>query len=1493
MPVPKFKRRRRWRRRALWGTGTLVLLLVVLVAAAPFLAGWLAPGIAERAINERIAGRAEVRGASFSWLGGQSVGPVTIATADGKPVADLRVNLSQGVWGLLRAGLGWGPMDLGTNTLTGELTLVRRVDGTTNLEEALAPRQTARAGAGQPGPGGETRIPPKLSGTFVIERLDVRYIDESRPAGMPAAYVELPGLNGKVILTNSMAATVDLTAHLRYGPSPDAPTLPGGEVSVAAKADSLTDGNGRLTPDKVRVEADIGAKDISVDAADALAGLKSRLVASLGERMDATVNLRGTVSEGTLAVRASSPASRVDLALRSSGGVITAERPGVIEINSAGLARVTPGIEEALRDGTLTLETLPRVVATLDQVRLPSSAITGAGDWRGASVRVAVDVGEVAGRVRVPEGVAGAAAGELRPFRVDPLRVVLESGDVAQGVTLKGSTSAALNGEAAGRVTIDMTAGALVDAATGKLREGLPAVQGKAEIAGVSTAIVQPLVEGAGLDLPRGVGPQVDLTLTASRAEAGAGVPGAAASAGMPATNLELQVRSEGVKADAALVMEGRTIRSRGEGASVAVKSVSALAGGAARKSGVELIGDGFARASVKELSVAWDEAGKVDPQTLTATVESAFGNMSLRPIPAAAAPGPDGQAAAIPAAGAPAAEAVAIQQVFLNAGIKPGAEPKLDVRGSGNHRGSEFFIQAILDVPGLREALAGTGSGLMQLRPAGGIELRNLPTSLGTMAMGAPPPAPGGMDVRRLIEDALGPAVTAKLDLLVREGGDATARDVNLTLRSDRVQGQASASVDSRVLEVKGGEFSTNLTPELASALLAAIGSPPEQRPTLAAPARARLVIEPLTVPMDGLTPRLAEAGDATVRLEIAGPAVVQNVVLAGAEGQPARNIGSVGVKDLAVRGTVPLAALGAGSSARPATAEVSATLLRGPQEVVGTLRGSGEVALAGGAPSGPAKGSLSLDIADTQKLDEILAQPGMVSGAVGETLKVEATGQVDLAPKTAAAAGTGGGSAIRSLSARASIASPRLNTTQPFELTTNAGVATLSHPAVLAWRVEPAWAARFLPAPAATPENPSPQPLLALREPTEVSVSLYKLSLAMGGEGGGGPMKPGVFAADAEISAPSAVLEVSGVRSPVKNLRARAASGNQPNVLGFSLRADDVGSGAPPGGGPALNFEGGLYGIADAQGNPTFGTAKVTGTGKAYGVPTAIIDAAARQDGLLVAALGPTASVTAQAKGASLDAGEVTVDFTSERATSKLAGVIRDGVFVQQGDVSANLSVITPELGQRITKGIPIIGAFEKTTGEAPALVTATGLTAPLDGDLSKLNGKIRFDPGEAVFTTSTAFGKLLKVVGRATGGLVGRKLEPLDVTIASGVVTYDRYTLPLGEFTVQTRGMVDLVRKRLDVVTYVPLGSLSDEVAGVFNTGLGSVLGRAVPGLERATMVPIRTTGSFDSPETRPDVQLFVKEAGETLLRPENIQQGIGDLLDRLGPKPDPKK
>jgi len=387
---------------------------------------------------------------------------------------------------------------------------------------------------------------------------------------------------------------------------------------------------------------------------------------------------------------------------------------------------------------------------------------------------------------------------------------------------------------------------------------------------------------------------------------------------------------------------------------------------------------------------------------------------------------------------------------------------------------------------------------------------------------------------------------------------------------------------------------------------------------------------------------------------------------------------------------------------------------------------------------------------------------------------------------------------------------------------------------------------------------------------------------------------MKPGVFLADVQISSPEVTLGAGESQAMLKSLMARVTGGREQGVVGFSIRAEDFGAGGPPraAGTPAMLFEGGIYNLSDAKGNLTSDVAQVSMKGDAFNAPTPILDAMAHQGGMLAEALGPTVTLNVRTEGVSEQKGKLIVKAISPRAEAEIKGTVVGGVFRTEGEPTITLKSVSPELGRMLVQGMPFIGTFEKLPEDGPAIIKARALSIPIDGQVQRLNGDVTIDFGTAHFETGKVFGALLKIAGQKDRGTLGRRLDPLTLTIRNGVIDYPRWKVPVGEFNLDARGTVDLVNRRMDLVTYIPFGALTDEAAGKLNTGLGRLISGAVPLLEQATMIPFHTTGSFDDPKTEPDLQLYVKEAGRTLLRPDRlIKEGIQDIFKR--DKKDEKK
>ncbi len=647
-----------------------------------------------------------------------------------------------------------------------------------------------------------------------------------------------------------------------------------------------------------------------------------------------------------------------------------------------------------------------------------------------------------------------------------------------------------------------------------------------------------------------------------------------------------------------------------------------------------------------------------------------------------------------------------------------------------------------------------------------------------------------------------------------------------------------------------------------------------------LASPAALVLTTSQVTVPMKGLAPRLEGAGDVVFKLGADGEIRVRGA-LPESGGSPQGAIS--GIRDLSVAGTIPLAALASGGPSRKAEISVSGLVIGEKGEPVASLTGKASADLSGATLVGEAAASLAVAIQDSAKLDQILGRPGVVSGAVGPSLTLTSDATMALSWSTSdPTSGTG----LKRMNASLAITSPRIATTQPLRLSGAGDRVSIDSAMVLTWKPDVAWINDVALAPqrsgAAASENS-----LRVTSPPECTLRLTKLVLPVGG--GQGLLKPGVFQADLAVESPQLSLAAGQAPATLKSLMFRMASGSEPGVIGFSIRAADLGAGGGPGNAPALLLEGGLYRVADGAGNPTPKAALLTMKGEAFNAPSAVLDALANQGGMLAELLGPIVAVSVRTQGVNEERGTLVVSATSPRAELELTGEFAGGTFKTTSEPRIVVHSVTPALGKTLVDGLPLIGSFEKKAEDGPAQVKAQGLVVPLDGHVERLNGDITVELGMARFETSRAFGALLRLAKQRDAGLVGRRLQPLVLNIKNGVMTYQRWKLPLGDFTVDTRGTVDLVNRKMDVVTYIPFGALSDEVAGKLNTGLGRLLGSTIPLIEQATMIPFHTTGSFENPKTEPDMELFVKEAGQTLLRPDRLlKDGLQKLI-----KPDEKK
>jgi hypothetical protein len=274
----------------------------------------------------------------------------------------------------------------------------------------------------------------------------------------------------------------------------------------------------------------------------------------------------------------------------------------------------------------------------------------------------------------------------------------------------------------------------------------------------------------------------------------------------------------------------------------------------------------------------------------------------------------------------------------------------------------------------------------------------------------------------------------------------------------------------------------------------------------------------------------------------------------------------------------------------------------------------------------------------------------------------------------------------------------------------------------------------------------------------------------------------------------------------------------------------------------------------------------------------PTEVVDTYADQDGLLVDVLGPSIDVVATSDSFTLDGGPLSVDASSELGTFRWDGHYEEGVLKsgEGGRLEASVG-LTPLLGERVVGPlIPLLVNLKKPDA-SPVLLRATELTLPLDGDLSRLDGKLRLELGQV--TCSLLPGLASEFAGLASKAIQTTDIKPLDLSIEKGVVRYDRLPLKIDGRPIVLSGSYNLARGTLDLSSNLRLGDIGGEV--------GHALRSVRKTLGDDYTIPIHIGGTPTSPKVsleRGFLERAMKDAGEKALEKE-LEKGLKKGLEKL--------
>lgn len=1261
---------------------------------------------------------------------------------------------------------------------------------------------------------------------------------------------------------------------------------PAGEIAANVKIDGLLDEKGAIRAMPGSVDGTVALKQLATAIAQPFvqsAGLD--LNRDVGPTLDLELKATQLAATGGGAAggaRAASADPGRDVTFKIASRNINGSGKAAIERNGeriAGpaqgemlnlqIASLGPTLGGILAKSGVTNATgMPVALSVRDFAVETASLKNKSSDPKALSP----DLRGITGIVEVKTGQGGMSV-PLYPGKPASHVGVMPSTTVIDLTKLKGgdlsvalNAAATLDGQPAGTIAASIAGTKLLNKDGALVLDQPQRLAAKVNIDNVRTALAQPFLADAGLDLPADIGPTVNVQLSATNLVP---VEKAAIAA---AAGAELRVSSERLSVIAPLDFDGSVLRTAG-GAPVDIQyqKPGALFGRFLKSdSGVRVSPDGWLKVAVRDLVVPVEKVKSEKGESLAPAIakaqagaEFSIGGFEMQPILA------NGQANG---------EALKIASVQASASLVPGKTPTLAMKGSMSQGALVSTIDGGFELPGL----VTNGALTPKLaRPVGQLTIKDLPTLLAKLVPpGAGTPAKDGqpakppMDLAGVVQGAMGPAFTVKLKSdKVANTTPASPGGVKATfsLESQRLNGYLVASIDEPMVNFEGGAFNVKSNPDAFGLLMKSLT--PGQAPTLTlfSPMSVGLKIEPVKLPMlAGFSPDWSKAGVLKARMLTESPVLIDGLVMVEDEQKNKKPTGPAGVDvGSTIDITAPLSALKGGAEAIKVDMELK-LLQGGPGGKLGLLKINADAPMdskqgagGGGAASAPpVSAKLAFTEVDTGRIDALLGQPGLVSQALGKTMTLTGDARVQLPAKE--------GEQPR---AEATIAfdSELAKTNRPMQLVMDAEKMALKDPAVIDWTMRKDWAERTLLGvkPGTKPEDIP----VRFAGPTAVKVTIPKASLGAGEA----MFKPGVFGLDAIVQIPRIDL-VSGSTpaAPLKDFTLRVM--NAADVQGkinFSVQAQHDG-GTPDK--PALKVGGNVMNLSDASGKLTSDAARLNATGEANNFPLGLVDALAKQKGLLVEALGPTGQMKFGVQELWEKGGVIALQASSARASANLKGRIENGAFVNENPAVFTLAEISPGLGKKL---VPKLGTFEKRLEDGPAKITISSLRAPIDGDLAKLNGDVVFELGTARFQTDDIFGTILKAVGGKQAGKLGQRIEPFKAKIVNGVVNYERFKLPIGEFTLDTRGSINLVSDSLDIITYFPLDTLSDDAAKFFKQGLGQLGGGTAP------MLPFRLRGPSAKPKLEPDVGLFAEEALS------GLKEDPGKLLDGLFNKKKDKK
>jgi hypothetical protein len=284
----------------------------------------------------------------------------------------------------------------------------------------------------------------------------------------------------------------------------------------------------------------------------------------------------------------------------------------------------------------------------------------------------------------------------------------------------------------------------------------------------------------------------------------------------------------------------------------------------------------------------------------------------------------------------------------------------------------------------------------------------------------------------------------------------------------------------------------------------------------------------------------------------------------------------------------------------------------------------------------------------------------------------------------------------------------------------------------------------------------------------------------------------------------------------------------------------------------------------------------------GELTGMPTALVDALAAQNGLLVDTLGPSIDVKVRGSSAVGASQPLTLTCKSANASLDLVAQLDDMTLVAKDKQGLSATVpLNPLFSQRVVgKLVPLLVNASKPQGAAPVALQMSAFTLPLDGDMQKVNGTVNLSLGEVAYDLLPGLNDWLAKAHLDKAAKQNFKFAPMQIAIKDGVAHYDSLPINVAGEQITFKGSYSLVDSKLDLSTQLPLK--------VLGSAVGKELDAARGALDPNMLVPISIKGTWNKPKL---------SLGDGFLD-KALKQAGGDALKKgleglLGGKKDKKK